>query len=65
MTVHNEQWTVHNEQCIGIKMSDPPARASLVVVFIWKIFSPPRRDLGQSMGVNGEISPKKASPLSI
>ena len=40
---------ISNEQCIGIKMSGPPARASPLFMFIMKIFSPPRQDLGQSM----------------
>ena len=40
---------ISNEQGIGAKMSGLLLGLALFVVFIWKIFSPPRRDLGQSM----------------
>ena len=38
-----------NEQCIDDKMSGPPAWAGPLCCVMWKIFGPPRQDLGQSM----------------
>ena len=51
-----------HEQCIGAKMSGPLARAGPLCCVYMEDFQPSQ---ARSRVVNGEISPKRASPLSI
>ena len=50
------------KQCIGAKMSGPPAGTSPDCCVYMEDFQPSQ---ARSRAVNGEISPKRASPLSI